>query len=597
MRAVSLGEGPFLAAQQRGRAYLLSLEPDRMLHNFRRNAGLEPKAPIYGGWESVDIWADIHCQGHTLGHYLSACAMMFAATGEAEFGRRVDYMVGELAACQAAANSGLVCAFPEGASLVARFIAGEKISGVPWYTLHKVFAGLRDAHQLARSAKARVVLLALADWAVAATRGLDDARFEAMLGVEHGGMNEIFADLYASEGRAEYAAMARRFSHKALLEPLAKGEDRLNGLHANTQIPKVVGFQRVGAVLGDAQHIRAAEVFWENVVLRRSFATGGHGDNEHFFPPEQAAAHVFSAKGSETCGIYNMLKLTRGLFMQTPQRRYADFYEAALFNGILGSQDPDTGMVTYFQGARPGYRKLYNTATDSFWCCTGSGMENHAKYRDSIYFHDYGALYVNLFIASSVTWAERGLKLVQETAFPEKGATRLVLQLAKPQQFALRLRHPGWSAQAQVRVNGAPVAAKAQEDGYITLARRWRDGDVVELALEMAVRAAPLVGLPAGQAITAFTYGPLVLAADLGLGEFAKGEDIIVNERKYGQYVDRPVSVPKLAGEPAVLAGRIARQQGLEFAMTADDGTRLRLVPYAQISHQRYATYWSVRQS
>jgi len=246
--------------------------------------------------------------------------------------------------------------------------------------------------------------------------------------------------------------------------------------------------------------------------------------------------------------------------------------------------------VTYFQGSRPGYRKHYNTPVDSFWCCTGSGMENHAKYRDSIYFHDDSALYVNLFMASTLRWQARGLVLTQETSFPSEATTRLRLGLKKPQSFALRLRHPRWSKALALRVNGAPVAASREADGYVTIARQWRNGDVVDLGLDMAVQAAPL---PHAPNIAAFTYGPLVLAADLGLGDLQKGEDIIVNERKYGEYVNRPVTLPKLSGDPVALAGKITRTgKALEFALPADDGSMLRLLPYAQMSHQRYATYW-----
>jgi uncharacterized protein len=289
---VTLEEGPFLHAQRKTEAYLLSLQPDRMLHNFRVNARLKPKAAAYGGWESAPIWADINCHGHTLGHYLSACSLAYRSTGDARFKARVDHIVDELAECQAAAKSGLVCAFPSGPALVAAHLRGEKISGVPWYTLHKVYAGLRDATVLTGSAPARAVLLRFADWAVVATRPLSDAEFEAMLETEHGGMNEVFADLYAMTGNADYRHVAERFSHKAILAPLARRRDMLDGLHANTQIPKIVGFQRVSEVTGDADYHEAAAFFWKTVTLTRSFATGGHGDNEHFLP--KARRHAAS---------------------------------------------------------------------------------------------------------------------------------------------------------------------------------------------------------------------------------------------------------------------------------------------------------------
>ena len=324
---VRLLDGPFRHAQKMSAAYLLTLEPDRLLHSFRKNAGLEPKAPIYGGWESEPLWAEIHCHGHSLGHYLSGCALMYAATGEAEFKRRADYIVSELAACQRASGTGLLTAFPEGHQLVLDHIAGKRITGVPWYAMHKVYDGLYQAHVQTGGVQAREVLIRYADWAVEATRALTDAQFETMLNTEYGGMNETFADLFALTANPEYRRMSQHFSHKALLDPMSRGRDHLDGMHANTQVPKAVGFQRVFETTNEARYGNAAAFFWRAVAQGRSYATGGHGDQEHFFPMVDADTHVFSAKGSETCGIHNMLKLTRMLFMRSPDASYADFYE------------------------------------------------------------------------------------------------------------------------------------------------------------------------------------------------------------------------------------------------------------------------------
>ena len=592
LRDVDLLESPFLHAQRLTEQYLLSLEPDRMLHNFRVNAGLTPKAPVYGGWESEPIWADINCHGHTLGHYLSACALAYRSTGDARFKQRVDYISGELEVCQKAGGTGLVCAFPQGSTLVAAHLKGEKITGVPWYTLHKIYAGLRDAFLLTDSATARAVLMGLADWAVVATRPLSDAEFETMLGTEHGGMNEIFADLFLMTGNADYRTLGERFSHKALLEPLARGRDHLDGLHANTQIPKVVGFNRVYEATGDTKYRDAAAFFWRTVAHTRSFATGGHGDGEHFFPMADFEKHVFSAKGSETCCQHNMLKLTRALFLGDPQAGYADYYERTLYNGILASQDPDTGMATYFQGARPGYMKLYHTPVDSFWCCTGTGMENHVKYRDSIYFHDDRALYVNLFIPSSVRWKDKGAVLTQTTAFPEASTTTLQWKLAKPSELTLKLRHPRWSRSATVLVNGAQVVGSAAPGTYVEITRVWRDGDRVELRLAMALATE---SAPAAPDIVAFTYGPLVLAGAMGMEGMAPGADIVVNERRYGEYNSAPFTPPTLAGEAGEIVDRIrAGEKPLEFIVQSQAQTPVRLIPYHRIAHERYATYWQL---
>ncbi len=592
MRDIDLLDSPFLHAQRQTETYLLRLQPDRLLHNFRVNAGLPAKAPVYGGWESEPLWADINCHGHTLGHYLSACALAFRATGDRRYRERIDYIAGELAACQKAANSGLVCAFPNGAALIAAHLRGDPITGVPWYTLHKVYAGLRDGVLLADSDAARDVLIRLADWGVVATRPLSDAQFEEMLKTEYGGMNEVYADLFVMTGNADYQRLAQRFSQKAVLAPLVAGEDRLDGMHANTQIPKIIGFQRVYEVGGDPRYHQAAAFFWRRVALTRAFATGGHGDNEHFFPMADFAQHVFSAKGSETCCQHNMLKLTRQLFLQDPQAGYADYYERTLYNGILASQDPDSGMATYFQGARPGYMKLYHTPEDSFWCCTGTGMENHVKYRDSIYFHDGRQLYVNLFIPSVLRWREHGVIITQETSFPAQSVTRLRIATTRATALALKLRHPRWSRTATVRVNGQPALRSAEPGRFLTVDRTWRDGDVVELELAMEPRAERAASAPD---IVAFSYGPLVLAGALGTQGLAPGADIIVNERKYGEYNDLPIAVPVLAGDADALARRI-RPAGapLEFTIDARDGTSVRLKPYHAIAHERYATYWKI---
>jgi DUF1680 family protein len=405
-------------------------------------------------------------------------------------------------------------------------------------------------------------------------------------------MNEIFADLYSLTGNVDYRRLAERFSHKALLEPLAKGRDHLDGLHANTQVPKVVGFQRVYEVTGDTKYNDAAEFFWRTVALTRSFATGGHGDNEHFFPMADFEKHVFSAKASETCCQHNMLKLTRALFVHDPQAEYADYYERTLYNGILASQDPDSGMVTYFQGARPGYMKLYHTPERSFWCCTGTGMENHVKYRDSIYFHAGDSLYVNLFIPSTVRWKAQKVVLKQTTTFPESSGTTLKLELEQPTEFTLKLRHPRWSKGAVVLVNGKELARSSSPSSYVEVSRRWRSGDEIELQLtmEIAIDAAP-----AAADIVAFTYGPLVLAGALGREGLASGSDTIVNEREIGKYNNSTFTPPRLRGDAGTIAQTIrSGDNPNEFLLVSAEQKTVKLIPYYRIAHERYATYWRI---
>lgn len=596
---VRLLDGPFLEAQKRDEAYLLKLEPDRLLHNFRVNAGLEPKAPVYGGWESVQIWAGIRAQGHTLGHYLSAASLMYASTGHDEMKQRVAYIVGELKDCQDAGKTGLICAFPDKSAQIDNLVAGRRAVGVPWYTLHKIFAGLRDACLFCGNAIARDVLVKFADWAVDVTKGMTDDQFQRMLDVEHGGMNEVLADVYTLTDDEKHLWLAERFCHQAVLIPLADGRDTLNGLHSNTQIPKIVGFERLYQLTGKPQYHGAAAFFWKTVTGTRSFATGGNGDNEHFFPINEFARHLSSAKTMETCCSYNMLRLTRLLFAHNPTAACGDYYERTLFNAILGSQDPDTGMMTYFQSTRPGYLKLFCTPYDSFWCCTGTGIENHAKYGDSIYFRgrtdgpqpDF--LYVKLFIASTLDWKEKGITLTQTTSFPETGRTRLEIKAASPQKFALHIRHPGWAATASVSVNGAAAKSSHAPGSLIVLKRRWKAGDVVEVDMPMTVRTELLPGTTDTAAVV---YGPIVLVGALDHG-VKPGDDLHVNERTIGSVFNEPIEVPTFVGALAGIPGKI-KPASAPLTFKTDGVGRpgdVTLIPFYKMAHQHYNMYWKIQ--
>jgi DUF1680 family protein len=596
---VRLLEGPFLEAQNRDEAYLLKLEPDRMLHNFRLNAGLEPKAPVYGGWESVQTWADIRAHGHTLGHYLSAASLLFASTGHESMKQRVDYIVGELKDCQDAGKTGLICAFPDNSTQIDNLVAGRRAIGVPWYTLHKIFAGLRDSHLFCGSALARDVLVKLTDWAVAVTQGMTDDQFQRMLGTEHGGMNEVLADVYALTNDEKHVALAERFCHQAVLRPLSEGRDALNGLHSNTQIPKIVGFERLYQLTGKPQYHAAAEFFWRTVTGTRSFVTGGNGDNEHFFPINEFARHLSSAKTMETCCSYNMLRLTRLLLASDPTAAYGDYYEKTLCNAILGSQDPDTGMMTYFQSTRPGYLKLFCTPFDSFWCCTGTGIENHAKYGDSIYFRgapdgpQHDSVYVNLFIASTLNWKEKGITLRQFTSFPETGKTRIEIKAASRQRFALHIRHPGWAATASVRINGISSEFSQKPSSFMVLKRRWKSGDVVDVDTPMEVR---LELLPGTTDTAAVVHGPIVLVGALG-HKVKPGDDLYVNERTIGSVFNEPVDVPTFAADLARIPAKI-KPSGVPLTFKTDGLGRpadVTLIPYYKTAHQRYNMYWKIQ--
>ncbi|MFG6432947.1 glycoside hydrolase family 127 protein [Roseateles sp. LYH14W] len=587
LSSVRLLPGPFEAARVLGATYLLSLNADRLLHGFRTNAGLAPKAPRYGGWESQEL-----CPGHTLGHYLSACSLMSASTGREDFRQRVNHVVDELHNCQQAARSGLVCAFPDGDAQLQNALAGRPVTGVPWYTMHKIMAGLHDAHVHAAHPQALPVLARLADWMVDVTERLDEQQFQKMLDLEHGGMNEVLANLHALTADARYLRLAQRFNHRALLDPLAEGRDTLDGLHSNTQIPKVIGFARLAQTTGDERLVRAARYFWGSVVEKRSFATGGNGDGEHFFPVEETRKHVSSGRTMETCCTYNMLRLTRSLFGAAPSAAYADYHELALFNGILASQDPDSGMSTYFQPAGPSRPKLYGSPERAFWCCTGTGMESFAKLGDSIYFHDAQALYVNLFVSSSLDWREQQVRLRQTTAFPDEARTRLSVHPARPTRLALRLRHPGWCPRLTVRLNGRPLLDSTDPGRYVEIDRLWRDGDVLDVDLPMPLRMQPL---PRAPDVAAVIVGPIVLAARLGAQGIAPGDDVGPDNGFWGHRLESKAPLPRLALHGRALE-EVVRPVGapLSFRARSAAGQEISLAPFHRIAHERYSLYWQV---
>ena len=588
LRDVRLLDSPFKTAMELNAQYLLSLEPDRLLSGVRKNAGLEPKAPRYGGWESQGV------AGQSLGHYMTALAQQYRATGDERFHARLDYIVKELAACQAKDPTGYVAAIPDGKAVFEgmKKRGGKMLGWVPWYTMHKLFQGLRDAYLLTGNEQARVVLIRLADWADFVTKYLTDQEKEVMLGMEHGGMPETLADVYAISGDPKHLATARRFCHRFVMDPLARGEDRLNGLHANTQIPKITGAARLYELTGESYFNNVAENFWEFVVTNRSYVIGGNSDSEHFFPPGDHAKHLTSAT-AETCNTYNMLKLTEHLFAWEPDARRMDFYERALYNQILASQDPRTGMFTYFIPMKPGHFKLYSNATNAFWCCVGTGMENHTKYGEAIYAHSADALWVNLFIPSEVEWKEKGVTLRQETKFPDSATTRLTFKCARPVKFTLKLRWPAWAQTFIVKVNGQTLSfAGVEPHSYLPLAREWRDGDVVEYTLPMKLHTEPLLHTTN---IFAVLYGPIVLAAELGSDGMA-ALNLYQNNHNQNFYRNLPAPVTPVF----VAAGRdflsgIKPVAGRPLTFETHDIVQPRdvtLIPFYRMHHQRYSVYF-----
>lgn len=585
---VTLLDGPCKNAMELDRRYLLSLEPDRLLAGFRENAGLPAKAQKYGGWESRGL------EGHTLGHYLSACSLMYAATGDQQLRERVSYCVNELMDCQSASDNGFLGGMPRGRELFADIARGDfganggfDLHGawVPWYNQHKLFAGLRDAYLYTGNEQAKSVLIKLGNWAVGVCRNLNDDQMQRMLSVEHGGMNETLADLYAITGETKFLDLAKRFWQRAVLDALANGKDDLTGKHANTQIPKVIGCARIFELTGDDRFKAVADTFWNAVVHDRSFVTGSNSDREHFFRPGLEAARLGPENG-ETCNVYNMLKLTSHLARWTGQASYFDYYELALFNHILGSIDPDSGMTTYFQSLQPGRFKVYGTPTQSFWCCTGTGMENHARYGADIYTHDpdSGAVNVNLFIASELSWKEKGLTLRQETDFPQTDSTRLSIHVQHPTQLLLHIRAPAWATQG-VLVDG--VAESPDASGYVKVDRLWNDGDSVTVRFPMSLHLHQAIDDPT---VVAVMYGPIVLAAELGRQDFPPTDN--VPDQSLLHNIPIP-AVPQIVSQDDSVAW-LHPVQGhpLQFKTTGvGRPSDMTFVPFFQIAHERYAVY------
>lgn len=570
LNEVRLLNGPFKHAMELDEQYLLSLDPDRLLHNFRVNAGLPSTAQPLGGWEEPTG----ELRGHFVGHYLSAVAQMYAATGDERFKQKGDAVVAGLAECQAKLKGGYLSAYPE--SFIDR-VENRAQVWAPYYTLHKILAGLLDMHVYCDNSQALETAKRFGDWVVARNLKLSDEQMQGMLGNEHGGMNEALANLYALTGEDQYLNISLLFNHHAVLDPAAAREDKLTGLHANTQIPKFIGNARQFELTSNAVLKTAALFFWTNVAKERSYVIGGHSDGEMFTPKDKLST-AFGPNTTETCNTYNMLKLTRHLFCWDPQVEYADFYERGLLNHILASQNPETGMMCYYVPLKSGAKRNYNTATTDFWCCTGTGVENHGKYGDSIYFNDgTNTLYVNQFIASELNWKEKGVHIRQDTQFPEEQTTRLTFTCAQPAGLMVRIRRPSWAGFGfDVRLNGEGQTGLAKPGGYVDLTRAWRTGDTIEISLPFQLRTE---GFPDNTNRFALMYGPLVLGAEV---DTRKPFPVIVSDI----YRVLPALWP--------VAGRANTFNCAPevFRITGEKEAHVVMQPFYELSKQTYEVYW-----
>lgn len=600
---VRLLDSPFKAAMERDGKYLQSLDPDRLLAPYLKEADLEPKGENYGGWENTGL------DGHSLGHYLSSVSMLYASTGDEEFKEIADYIVSELARAQDVIGTGYISGIPDGKETFAELASGDiraepfslNDSWVPWYNIHKLYAGLRDAYLHADLDESKEVLIGLSDWAVTFSGQLSDEQFDTMLITEYGGMNEVLADVYAITADEKYLYVAQRFNDPRVFPPLTQGRDNLAGLHANTQIPKIIGAAREYELTGNDSLRQIATFFWDTVVENRTFANGGNSENEHFGELGTLDKRLTKVT-SETCNTYNMLKLTERLMSWDPENpNYAEYYENALYNHILASQDPNTGQFCYFVPLESGHFKTFSDPENSFWCCVGSGMENHTKYGKNIYLYNENEVYVNLFIPSELTWEDKGLTLIQHTQFPNSEESSLVIEVNNPTEFTLNIRRPLWVQEGfSAVVNGDTVSASGS-DTYMSLDRIWESGDEVKILLPMTLRLDPLEDR---QDLAAVKYGPVLLAGKLG----TEGMDI--EPIPYGgfedfdgrwdhrRYEDMPtVSAPVLQiGDRAISEWlKPTGEAPLVFRTNgAGNPADVDMEPFYQVNHQRYAIYWDL---
>ncbi len=613
---VRLTGGPLKHAQERDIQYLLALEPDRMLAYYRERAGLPPKAKPYGGWDGDGR----NLTGHVAGHYLSAISLMWAATGDRRFKDRADYIVQELKVVQDKHGDGYLCALKGGRDCFNALARGEIRSAAfdlngewsPWYTLHKTFAGLRDAYRYTGNRTALDVETKFAAWAERILAGLTDEQIQHMLNTEFGGMNEVLVDLYADTGDPRWLALSYKFEHRAIVDPLKRHQDDLGGTHANTQIPKLIGSAHRFVYTGEPADLLAAGFFWDTVTQHHSFSTGGHGTDEYFGPPDLIGARV-DGRTAESCNVYNMLKLARLLFATWPDVHYADFQERALFNHALASMDPQDGRMCYMVPVGQGVTHEYQEMFEAFTCCMGTGMENHALHGEGIYFFEGGdRLWWNIYAPSTAEWPEAGARLTLETDFPEGEKATLKLSLKSPRTFTLAVRRPYWVGEGfSVTVNGEPVTE--QERGpegagrgaprrrgespalppvgsYVEVRRTWKSGDVVEVSLPKTLRLEPTPDDPRRAAIL---WGPLVLAGDLG-PEPERGRG---RRERPGRPVvpvlvaaEQPVEawLEPVPGEPGHFRTRGAgREPNAEGRAHEVD-----LVPFYRLHRRTYAVYW-----
>lgn len=597
---VNLLDTKFSHARDLNIQTLLQYDADRLLAGYRKEAGLSAKASIYPNWDGLD--------GHVGGHYLSALAMNYAATGNTACRDRMLYMLAELKACQDAntANhadwgAGYLGAVPQSGKIWSSLLKGDltplRNAWVPWYNVHKMYAGLRDAWLYTGNESAKNMFLNFCAWGINVTKTLNEEQMQSMLDIEHGGMNEIFADAYQMTGDEKYLMAAKRFSHRMLLDAMAGQKDNLDNKHANTQVPKAIGFQRIAELTNDKAYTTAGQFFWETVTQNRTLAFGGNSRRE-FFPGVNASSDfITEVEGPESCNSYNMLRLTADLFRVSADARYMDYYERTMYNHILSTQHPEHGGYVYFTPVRPRHYRVYSAPNKAMWCCVGSGMENHGKYNELIYTHQKDTLYVNLFIASTLNWKEKQFVMEQETTFPAEGHTNLHIKAGAGKKV-IKIRYPSWVAPGALKIliNGKPFHHRSTPSSYVTIDRQWKQGDKISVALPMQHSIEQLPNVPNYKAIL---YGPIVLAAKTGT-EAMSG--LVADDSRWGHIAHgKRLPVDKapilITEKPESLINKLVqvKDKPLHFSFSnieMGNTTQLELEPFYQLHDARYMMYW-----
>lgn len=602
MQDVRLLPSVFLQAEETDLRYIMAMDPDRLLAPFLREAGLQPKKQSYTNWENTGL------DGHIGGHYITALSLMYVSTGNKEVLDRLNYILDELKRVQDANGDGYIGGVPGSKAMWEEIRRGDvRGSGfglnnkwVPLYNIHKTYAGLRDAWLLVKSEQAKVMFIKFSDWMVELTKNLSDEQIKNMLKSEHGGLNEVMADAYAITNDKKYLDLALRLSDRVLMDPLVQHQDKLDNVHANTQIPKVIGFERISSLSQDASFHEAADFFWNQVANHRSCAIGGNSVREHFNPLTNFSSMMTSEQGPETCNTYNMLKLTKMLFERSGDEKYIEYYERAMYNHILSTQLPEKGGFVYFTPMRPGHYRVYSQPQTSFWCCVGSGIENHAKYNELIYAHDKGNLYVNLFVPSTLRWKEKNMVVTQTNKFPDEAQTQFMIEAKKAVKTTIFFRCPEWVVENgySITVNGKKVALTQKPGSYVAVNRTWKNGDRVVVEIPMKIISEKL---PDQSNYVAFLKGPIVLAAktdasemkglfadDSRMGHSPSGRQIPLNE------------MPKLVASNQDLAKFVKPVSGKNSTYTIADliyqnkFKTLELIPFYRLHESRYVIYWPV---